>query len=652
MLAEVGDIDGDVDTALVCTPAAAVPAVLTQCAERGLAGAVVVALGFREAGELGEALERQIREVVEDSGIRVIGPNTSGILNPHRGVNLIGVPDVPAGRIALLAQSGNMALQMMTEARRRSRAGFSCVVGIGNEVDLRFDEYLDYLAQEPNTAAIAMYVEGFRRGRLFLEAAERVTASKPVILLKGGRSVRGKLAARSHTGALAGSYPVFRAGLRRAGVLQVRRADELFHVSETLAAQPTRGSSRGVAVLTDGGGHGTLTVDALHHFGAHLAEFGRSTSVALQQELRTSAPAGNPADLAGVADADPLVFARCVDRLMLDEQVGTVIVTGLFGGYHRRFSAELLGREVAAAQALVESARKHRRALVVHSIYSNIPSEPLDVLRDACVPVVSSLEVASRCAAACLERGEMLNRRRGTPPAMSGNHWSGFTAVREQERKILLETEARELVSGYGVKVVPGTLCKTVAEAEAAVESYGGTAVLKVVAGAVSHKTDAGGVRLGVRGAEVKATWQSINDSVRAYCATKGQHPDLRGVLVTAMLPRPVAELIIGYRKDPQYGGVIVLGLGGVAVEVLKDVTLRLLPITRNDAREMLTEIKGARLLRGHRGQPGVDREALVDAILAVAAAARANPEVSEMEANPLFAYEHGAVAVDVRAML
>ena len=496
-----------------------------------------------------------------------------------------------------------------------------------------------------------MHVEGFRRGRLFLEAAERVTAKKPVILLKGGATVRGKAAARSHTGALAGSYPVFRAGLRRAGVVHVRRSDELFHVAETLATQPARGGYRGIAVVTDGGGHGTLAADALHTRQVELVEMSAVTMATLRSELGGN-DLGNPVDLAGRADADPMVFARCIEAIMRDDLVGTVLVVGLFGGYHRRFAADLLAREVAAAQAMVECSRKHNRALVVHSLYADAPSEPLDVLRMAGVPVVRSLEVACRCAAACYQQGVLLSERRGTTPPPPTNKWAGFDAVREQERKVLLETEARELVAGYGLKVVPATLCSTGEAAEQAVADLGGTAVMKVVAGAVSHKTDAGGVRLGVRTAEAKSAFAGIENSVRGYCATRGQVADLRGILVAPMLPKPVVELIVGYKRDPQYGGVLIVGLGGVAVEVLKDVSMRLLPVVREDVRSMLTEIKGARLLRGHRGAPPVDREALVDAVLALAECVRSNAEIVELEVNPLFAYEHGCVAVDVRAML
>ncbi|MFN3241424.1 MAG: acetate--CoA ligase family protein [Planctomycetota bacterium] len=649
MVRSLDEIEGDVDLALVCTPAASVPAVVRECGARGIAGAVVLALGFGESGPEGLALEDQLRQAVADTGVRIVGPNTSGILNPHLGLNLIGVPDVPAGRIALLSQSGNVSLQFMIESMRRSRVGFSVVIGVGNETDLRFDEYLSYLADEPNTTAIAMYVEGFRAGRRFLEVAQEVAMKKPVILLKGGATVRGKAAARSHTGALAGSYPVFRAGLRSAGVEHVRRSDELFHVAETLASQPTRGGYRGLAVITDGGGHGTLAADALHNLQVDLVELASPTVATLRAEV--GGEVGNPLDLAGRADADPMAFARCVEAIMEDDHVGTVLIVGLFGGYHRRFAAELLAREVAAAQALVECGRKHNRALVVHSLYADAPSEPLDVLRQAGVPVVRSLEVACRCAAACFHRGRRLSQRRGTPPKPSSK-WAGLSAVRDEERKVLLETEARELVAGYGVRVVPGTVCETPEQVEEAVAECGGTAVLKVVAASVSHKTDAGGVRLGVKTSEARQVYEEIETSVRAYCATRGQKPEIRGVLVLPMLPKPVAELLIGYKRDPQYGGVLVVGMGGVAVEVLKDVAMRLLPVTREDVRAMLSEIKTAQLLTGHRGSRPVDLEGLVDAVMGLAECARSNSEIVELEINPVFAYEHGSVAVDVRAML
>lgn len=648
----IEELEGDLDTALICTPAHTVPDALAQCAKQGVAGAIALALGFRETGAAGADLELRIQSIVADTGIRVIGPNTSGVLNPHHALNLIGVSDVPAGRIALLSQSGNITLQLLTEAMRRTRSGFSMVIGVGNETDLRFDEYLEYLADEPNTGVIAMYVEGFRRGQKFLETAARVTEKKPVVLLKGGRTVRGKAAARSHTGALAGSYPVFRAGLKQSGVVQVRRSDELLHVAETLASQPARGTYRGIAILTDGGGHGTLATDALHLHGAAIAEIGSVTAAALQQLLGTGTPTSNPVDLAGAADADPLAIAKAVDLLLQDERVASVFVVGLFGGYYQRFAAELLAREIAAAQAIVESARRQRRGVVVYSLYAESTSEPLEVLRRAGIPVVSSLEVGARCVVALNERGQQLDRRRGTEPPIRKPQWSGMDRLRQESRAILLETEARDLVAGYGAVVVPGTLCATAAEAEAAAAGIGGPVAMKCVAGGVLHKTEAGGVKLDVEPQNVKSTFDEICDNVRVYCHKRASEPDFKGVLVVPAMPKPIVELLVGYRKDAQYGGVIVVGLGGTAVEVLKDITLRLLPIRRDDAKKMLTELRGARLLRGHRGSARVDREAVVDAIMAVARCVASNPEVIELEINPLFAYDHGAVAIDVRALL
>ena len=224
--------------------------------------------------------------------------------------------------------------------------------------------------------------------------------------------------------------------------------------------------------------------------------------------------------------------------------------------------------------------------------------------------------------------------------------------MREQARTVLLETEARDLVAGYGVPMVPATFCKTADEAAAAAQAIRGPVVLKAVAAGLVHKTEAGAVRLGVPPDAAATAFAQVGDAVRTYHQQRGRLADLRGVLVAPTLPRPIVELIVGYKRDPHYGGVLVVGLGGTTVEVLKDVTLRLLPISREDARQMLAEIKGSRLLRGHRGAPAVDLDAVVDAILALAACARSNPEIVELEVNPLFAYAHGAVAVDVRALL
>ncbi len=291
--ASIAQIDGNPELALVCTPAPTVPAVLAECAEKGIRAAVVLALGFGESGAAGKALEDQISEIARSAGIRVVGPNTSGIMNLPYRLNLIGVKNVRAGNLALLVQSGNLALALMNEAMTNSVAGFSICVGVGNETDVAFHEYLAYLEEDSQTAAVLIYVEGFRDGQSFLETARRVARAKPIVFLKGGRSDAGRASARSHTGALAGSYATLRAALKQAAIIEVSRTDELFHVGESLANQPPMRAPAGLAILSDGGGHATLGADALNEYGVPFAQFSKATQDELRAVLGSAARVEN-----------------------------------------------------------------------------------------------------------------------------------------------------------------------------------------------------------------------------------------------------------------------------------------------------------------------------------------------------------------------
>jgi acetate---CoA ligase (ADP-forming) len=648
----VAAIDGSPDLALVCTPAASVPQVLEDCALKGIRGAVVLALGFGEIGGDGAALEGEIREVARRTGVRVVGPNTSGVMNLSMGLNLIGVRGVRPGGIALLAQSGNMLLGLLNEAMSSEHHGVSICVGVGNQSDIGFEEYLEYLGEEPNTAAIVMYVEGFENGEDFLRVARRVSARKPIVLLKGGRSAAGSTAARSHTGAIAGEYAMVRAALKQVGVVEVRRSDELFAVADTLASQPPVPRGAGVALLSDGGGHATVAADALSELGVPLAELSAATRAALRALLGPMANVTNPIDVAGAADRDPAVFTECLRIVAEDGAVGGVLMAGLFGGYAIRFAAELTEEETAAAGEIAEIFLAAGKPLVVHSLYARSGSEPLRTLRRRAVPVVESLETACRCIAAACERGEVLGRPLeeivAPPPAAIGFH-----PARRDGRTALLETEVREVVSRHGVQVVPATLCASEDEAIAAAAAIGGPVVLKVVSPAIPHKTEAGGVLLGISGAgAVAAAFRRIHESAAAYARARGERAGVRGVLVSPMLPSPVAELLVGVRRDPHFGPVLSLGAGGTLVEILRDVSLRLLPISAREVREMLSEIRVADVLQGIRGRPAADLPALVELVLAMAETALAHEELLEIEANPVFAYPTGAVAVDVRAFL
>ncbi|MDP7110635.1 MAG: CoA-binding protein, partial [Myxococcota bacterium] len=391
---DLAAIDGPVDLALITTPARTIPAILEQCADKGVAGAVIIAGGFGEMGPEGKALEKQLSEVATRRGIRVIGPNTSGMINVNAQLNLVGMPDVPRGEVALLSQSGNMALALVTEAARTGLQGFSCYVGVGNEAGIRFHEYLEYFRDDPRTRAVAMYVEGMHDGRSFLEVAQATTPHKPVVMLKSGRSERGRSSAGSHSGALAGSAEVARSALRRTGVVLVDEADKLFPCAEALASLPPLTNNR-IAILADGGGHATIAADALTDMGVEIPALGDDTQARLRSILPPAAAVANPIDVAGATDADPTVFADVARILLEDEQVGGLLMVGLFGGYGIRFAAALAEDEQRAARELGALLASSGKPIVVHSMYDLDRPPSLAALRAGGIPVHGSVEVAS-----------------------------------------------------------------------------------------------------------------------------------------------------------------------------------------------------------------------------------------------------------------
>ena len=651
----VAEVDGTPDLAYICTPAESVPDVLEACAAKGIPGAVVLAVGFRESGGAGAALETRVVDIARRTGIRVVGPNTSGVLNTLLGLNLVGVRGVPRGRLAIISQSGNVGLALMRQACSRSE-GVSIYVGVGNETDIAFHEYLEYLADAEHTSAILMYVEGFRDGERFVEVARRVSADKPIALLKSGRSQTGSAAALSHTGAIAGSTAVVAAALESAGVHQVERADELLAIGETLAGQPAIRTGAGAVILSDGGGYAALVADALAQLGVKLAKLSPATRERLRTLLGPAANVDNPVDVAGAGDQDPGIFARALEALTEDPATGGVVMSGLFGGYAVRFTAELADQEAEAADAIAAVASRAGVPLIVQSMYAPSCPEPLQRLGRCGVPVIESLEVAAACLDAACRRGLFLDRavRRSpsVPQPRSETPVEIVTAAAEG-RTALMETETRTLIARYGVKVATATFCTDADQVAGAVRAAGVPVAIKIVSPAILHKTDAGGVVLHVSTPEeAVSAYERVVSSARAYAKQHEFEADLRGVLVAPMLPPPIAELIVGAKRDPQFGPVLTVGAGGLAVELLEDAALRVLPITAGDAEELLAGLRISPMLRGYRGRPNACIDCLVEILLGIGTCVLQNPEFSALEANPVFVYPDRAVAVDVRGLL
>ncbi|MGD2096208.1 MAG: acetate--CoA ligase family protein [Desulfobacterales bacterium] len=650
----VADIDEPVDLALVATPAKTLPSVLAECGQKGIKGAVVLAGGFGEIGSEGRKLEDEMVAAAKKHHIRLIGPNTSGMMNLKDNLNLVGLKDAPRGDIALLTQSGNMALTLITEAKIKSRKGFSYYVGVGNEADIKFHEYLEFFRQDPDTRAILMYVEGMRNGREFLQQAQKTTLEKPIILLKSGRSATGKKSAGSHTGALAGMSEVARGAFRRAGIVVIENSDELFPAAETLSSLPPIKNNK-VAILADGGGHATIAADILTDLGIELPELTGKSQDRLKEILPAAASVINPVDVAGGTDTDPSVFADCADIILKDPNVGGLLIVGLFGGYGIRFAESLALMEEDAAHRMGKLIKKRNKPIVLHSLYDSEKPHALDLLRYYNIPVHDSLDVSAKCIAVLAEYGSYLASYH--TKATFTLKWAAkanpeasniIKAALREGRHSLLENEGKKLFEIHGATVPRDRLVQSADEAVQYALDLGREVALKIVSPNILHKSDAGGVRLELSTEkEIRAAYRDIIRNCKKY----DPKADIRGVLASPMAADGV-EVIIGTKIDDQFGPVIMYGLGGIMVEILKDVSFRVLPISPTSARKMIAETKSYPILDGERGTQPLDKKALQRLLVLCSDIVEAYPQIQEMDLNPVIVHQKGVSVVDVRILL
>lgn len=651
---KVSDIEGDVDIVLIATPARTVPAVLEDCGKKGVKGAVILAVGFGEMNADGKALEQEVLTIARKNRIRLIGPNTSGMMNVASGLNLVGLQETPKGSIGLLSQSGNMALTLITEARLKSLKGFSYYIGVGNEADIKFHEYLNFLKDDPKTNVILIYVEGMREGRKFLQQAYQASITKPIVLLKSGHSEIGQRSAGSHTGALAGMSEVARSAFKRAGIIVIEKSDQLFPAAETLASLPPLKKNQ-VAILADGGGHATIGADILTELSIDVPELSEKTQSKLRAILPQAASINNPVDIAGGADADPTVFADCAKILLKDKNIYGLLIVGLFGGYGIRFSKSLGLMEEDAAHRLGRIVKNSKKPIIVHSLYGSEKSHPLHLLRYYNIPVYDSLDVAAKCMGVL---GEYENYRNSYQAKTNFVLDRGAKRIREaadlinkakaEGRDALLEHEAKQLLALHGAPVTQDHLAKTAGEAVEFAKKAENGVVLKIVSPNILHKSDARGVQVNLHTEkEIRTAYSEIIKNAKEY----NPNADIRGVLVSPMA-NAGTEVIIGTKIDDQFGPVIMFGIGGIMVEVLKDVAFRVLPISYNSAKKMIREIRSYPILQGIRGKPAADERTLRRLLLTCSEIIESYGEIREMDLNPVIVHEKGISIVDARIIL
>jgi len=642
------------ELALVCTPAASLLDVIQSCGLKGVKTAVVLASGFAESGKEGEALQAEAVALAKRFNMRLVGPNTSGVFNTHARMNLVGFTNLTVGPLGILSQSGNMALSLVTEGSTQLHSGFSSYVGIGNAADLAFHDYLDYFAADKGTKTLITYMEGLTDGRAFLQAARAFTANKPLVLYKSGKSESGQRSAKSHTGALAGSYQIAKGIMHQAGVVLVDQPDHLLPVAEALASQPLPAGKK-IAILADGGGHATIAADELDALGLSLAELTPTTQAALKALLPNGAAVSNPVDVAGGTDSEPMNFALCVRLLLADPGVDQLLLVGLFGGYALRFDTSLAEAELQTAVTLSELAKASGKPLLVHSLFALNKPAPLQRLVEGGTPVYASIETACASLKALADYAAYRKRiskddwltGRGEPSLRVQRL---LQKVRTEGRTALLEPEAKQMISAFEVSLPEQHWITDPGELEHLPdELLSQPLAMKIVSQDILHKSDAGGVLLNLQGLDaLKKGWKTLYQNSLHYAADAR----LKGVLLSPMADPKGTEIILGVTYDQQYGHLLMFGLGGIFVEVLKDVVFRSLPLARSDAWDMLAGIQAVKVLEGVRGQPPVDKSALVELLLKISALVTAHPEIAELDLNPVRCYRDGYAVLDARLVL
>lgn len=650
--ARLQDAPHEIDLALICTPARITPEMVRQCGEKGVKGALLLAGGFSEASEEGRKLEEETAAIARQYGVRLIGPNTNGMFSARYSCNAIAWFDIPRGPIAVLSNSANVALSLVTEAQIHRYIGYSTMLSVGNQADLQFHEYLEALGEDPDTKVILSYVEGFKNGRAYLDAARKVTPVKPIVLYKAGRTAEGVSAAKSHSGSLAGDYAVASGVLKQAGAVLVTESVHLYPVAEALAILPPLPTRR-VAILSEGGGPITMAAEALSERGMILAQLSPETQKKLKAIVPNATALSNPVDAGGGTDPRAEYYGLCGKAILEDPNVDALLFVGFFGGYTLRYGESVAETENNWCTELAEMMRRYGKPIVVQTHYARFRTKALDILRKAGVPFYREIETAVQCLASLADytaaRQRLTTSAAPHPVAAQATAVSIVQGARKEARASLLENEARDLLACYGVRVPPTVLARNAEDAAHVVSKLGEAPLaLKIVSKDVLHKSDAGGVRLNVAG--VDAVKSAIGD-ITASVKRRAPAAEIAGVLAAPMAGKGV-EMIVGVTRDPQFGPVLMLGLGGIFVEVIRDVVFRALPVSEADVEEMLGDLRYKAMLEGTRGLPAVDKAALRELMLKVSALAGAHPEIVEIDLNPVIAHGSGCTIADARMIL
>jgi acetyltransferase len=634
----VADLPAVVDLAIIVVPAEHVAPVVEACGVSGVPAAIVISAGFKESGPAGAALEREVVRIASEYGMRILGPNCLGVLSTPSHLNAsFSASMPPQGGISFLSQSGALGTAILDWAEGVG-LGLAHFVSLGNRADISETDLLEAWCDDSETRVVVAYLESVADGSAFVDAAQRVSRSKPIIAVKSGGSDAGARAVSSHTGSLAGTDVAYEAAFRRSGVIRARSVEQLFDFAAAFAGQPVP-TGDGLAIVTNAGGPAVMATDACERAGIGLASFEQETIDALRAVLPAAAAFYNPVDILG--DASAQRYAAALQAIYADPNVRSVLCV---------LTPQAMTESAMTAAALADIAGPSKITTLASFMGGSGVSDAIRTLASSAIPNFSFPERAVASIGAMRSYSRYLDRpepRHDPVHADRERVRSIIDDARRSGRSYITAEDAAAIVAAYGVPTPRGAVGRDLAAVRALAAEIGYPVAAKISSPDLLHKSDVGGIRIGIEDeAQLESAYDDLLGKARSYA------PDavIEGLQIQEMVA-PGREVIVGVDRDQQFGPLLMFGLGGVYVEVLKDVTFQLCPIDQQQAREMLSEIRGYGLLRGVRGERPADIEAIAECIVRVSALVTDFPEILELDINPLIVAEagSGALAADVR---
>ncbi len=647
------DVPEKIDLAVIATPAPTVPKIISDCVDAGIKGAIIISAGFKEAGEKGIALEQEILEQAHRGKIRIIGPNCLGVMNPISGLNATFASKIAQpGNVGFISQSGALCTSILDWSLQEN-VGFSAFISIGSMLDINWGDLIYYLGDDPHTKSIVIYMESIGDARSFLSAAREVALTKPIIVIKAGRTAAAAKAAASHTGALAGSDAVLDAAFRRCGVLRVNSISDLFDMSEVLAKQPRPKGPR-LTILTNAGGPGVLATDTLIETGGELASISPEIMTSLNEILPPQWSHNNPIDILG--DADPQRYTKALEIAAKDPNSDGLLVI---------LTPQAMTDPTQTAEQLKPYSQMSGKPILASWMGGADVAAGQQILNHQGIPTYSYPDTAARVFSYMWKSSYNLRGIYETPvlPTLTCDVNTRNCAIveniiqaaRTAKRTILTEFESKEILAAYGIPVVSACIAESANKAVECAENLGYPVVLKLYSQTITHKTDVGGVQLNLQNAEaVKRAFHNIEISVKE----KAKAADFLGVTVQQMIKTDGYELIIGSSLDPQFGPVLLFGAGGQLVEVFQDSSIAIPPLNTTLARRMMEQTKIYKALQGVRGRKSINIAALEQLMVEFSQLVVEQPWIKEIDINPLLAIPPtpanpgGLIALDARIVL